>query len=432
MINSKKIILGNERSTHLTKRLNRLSKWQFYQVLNRTGMSKIFLLNFMVLFFCAAIIYLMFSATQQLNAVKATLPLYGSFILGTGMWTDVNAYLATQTLAINQTTLLWGLLGALPLMFVFSGVFAIIRDAFWVGTLSIFKSFGRGVKANIVYSLIATILLEGMIFGLFQFYWWSISALATWLAILLTVLLAVVAVLVTIYLLILCSVTVTYKQSVKQNLADTWRLMWLNILPNFVNFVIACIPLILYFALSGLQMIMLMFMLLWGAFWIPFVWQTHMMKTFALFHPVLVNKKGEPKGETRTVEQAVEEKQAQLTSAPQRKEVVEHYNQTRSVKIKKKGKNNQKSSTAQVVESVEQAEQSTISDSVQTVDSVETEQITEIQPVVPLTEQTTETDTASNENHTDRQEEYVFGYNIEDAEQNAEQQSDNTKTEEKQ
>ncbi len=340
MIDASKILLENERCTHLTKRLNRLSKWNFFRVLNRVSMGKVFAVNIMVLVLLAPIIYLIFRSMMLVSGVQTTLPYYNSFILGTGIWSTVTDYLAEQTLLVHQETLLWCLLGALPVMFVFSGVFAIFRDAFWVGSINVFKCFGRGVKANIAYAAISTIILEGMIFGLFTFYWWSISVLAQWLAILLTVLLAIVAMLVAIYLLVLCSVTVTYKQSVKQNLADSWRLMWYNTIPNILNFIITCVPIILYVALpSSLSTLILMFILLWGAFWVPFVWQTHMMKTFALFHPVVVNKKGEPKGGNREVsEEAAEQERSEANKAVPakvRKEAEQKYKQSRNQKIKK-------------------------------------------------------------------------------------------------
>lgn len=337
MIDASKILLEHERCTHLTKRLNRLSKWNFFKVLNRVSMGKIFAVNILVLCLFSPIVYLLIRAMTLTSNVQNTLPYYGSLILGTGVWTNVADYLAQQTLLINQETLLWCLLGALPAMFVFSGVFAIIRDAFWIGSINVFKCFVRGVKANIAYSAISTVILEGMVFGIFVFYWWSATVMVQWLSILLTVLLCLVAMLVAIYLFILCSVTVTYKQSVKQNLADSWRLMWLNIVSNLLNFIITIVPVLLYvFMPSTLQTLVLMFLLLWGAFWIPFVWQTHMMKTFALFHPVLVNKKGEPKGGTREVNDEMPEKENKGVPAAVRKEAEEQYKKHRNKRLKEK------------------------------------------------------------------------------------------------
>jgi len=111
-----------------------------------------------------------------------------------------------------------------------------------------------------------------------------------------------------IYLLILCSVTVTYKQSVKQNLSDSWLLLWKFVLQNIVHFIIACIPIALYVFIGiggGMGIIVLMLLIMIGFFFVPFVWQTYMMRIFAAYHPVVVNKKGEPKKASNQPQTAV-------------------------------------------------------------------------------------------------------------------------------
>ena len=71
-------------------------------------------------------------------------------------------------------------------------------------------------------------------------------------------------------------------------------MLLLNFLPHASRFVVALVPVAVYF-IMGSGLLVIMFMLMLGFFYIPFVWQTHMMKVFTLFHPVQVNKKGEPK-----------------------------------------------------------------------------------------------------------------------------------------
>ena len=51
--------------------------------------------------------------------------------------------------------------------------------------------------------------------------------------------------------MILCSVAVTYKQTLYENLDDSWRLLWLNFLPNILHLIMALLPIPLYFAFSG-------------------------------------------------------------------------------------------------------------------------------------------------------------------------------------
>ena len=199
---------------------------------------------------------------------------------------------------------MYAVLGLLLATFVFSGGYAVIRDAFWTGKLSavgIFKSIGMGLKANILYSFVTTVELSFTVFGLYNFYVWGVTVMPLWLTIVLLVLLCIIAMFLAIYLMILCSVSVTYKQSVYDNLDDSWRLMWLNILPNIIHFLIAVIPVGLYFAFrnSMLNTIFMVLVLMFGGMYFPLVWHTHMMKTFALFHPVEVKKKKQAQREAQ-------------------------------------------------------------------------------------------------------------------------------------
>ena len=297
-MNLNNVLLDNERNEHLVKRLNRLSGWKFFLVLWRNNMGRVLLINWMVIIFTLPIIASNIWNGMMVSELKTTLPYYGSFGMGTGAWTSVITEYNSRVMAFNQQTALLCLGGSIVLSLVLSGVFAIIRDSFWIGQLRILRPFGMGIKANFLYAFISTIVIAGSVYGIVQFYWWSSVALSSWLAITLTVVLSLIAMFVAMFLFILCSVSVTYRQSVGQNLKDSWKLMWLNPLPNIFHFVASMLPVILIFWIgvdgsSLIGMLLLMFMLMVGAFYVPFVWQTFMMRTFALFHPVLVNKKGE-------------------------------------------------------------------------------------------------------------------------------------------
>lgn len=293
-MNSKKITLGNERCQHLTKRLNRLSIWGFFKYLYANQAMKLLLINFLYLVFFAPCLVFVVLATIKSQELAGTLPTWGSLTMSGGIWTGVDFYYQNQIALLNQSTLWKSCLGALAISFVLSGGLAIIRDAFWGGKLTVFPSFIRGVKASWGYAFVVSAVLSAAVFGFSHFVWWSHDVLGNGWCIALSILLGLVLFMVALYLFILCSIAVTYKQSVKQNLADAWNMLWLNFLPHASRFVIALVPVAVYFAF-GSGLLVIMFMLMLGFFYIPFVWQTHMMKTFALFHPVKVNKKGEPK-----------------------------------------------------------------------------------------------------------------------------------------
>lgn len=291
-----KIRLNNERNEHVTKRLNRCGIWKFFKVLYRDNIMRLFGFSILMIVCIAPIIAVILWGGVQNSTISMSLPFLNGFGFSTGVWEGLSDYYAAQSARNNMFTGLYCVAASLLCAVMFSGGFAVIRDAFWTGKLStvgVFKSMGKGIKASILYGIVADVILAFSVFGAYEFYVWASTAMTLWLAIVLLVLICIVIMFVAIYLLILCSVATTYKQSVYENMDDAWRLMWLNILPNIIHFLLAMVPIALYFAFanSGLFTIYLVVMLMFGGMYLPLVWQTHMMKTFALFHPVEVKKK---------------------------------------------------------------------------------------------------------------------------------------------
>ena len=291
-----KIKLNNERNEHVTKRLNRLNTWNFFKVLYRENVMRLFGYSILMIILVAPIVVMMILGSYSNSSLGMTLPQLNGLGFSTGVWDGMQDYFAEVTARNNLYTGLYCVAASLLCSLVLSGGFAVIRDAFWTGKLSavgVFKSFGKGVKASVLYGIVADVILAFSIFGAYQFYVWAVTVMPLWLSIVLLVLICIVIIFVAIYLFILCSVATVYKQSVADNLDDAWRLMWLNILPNIIHFLLALIPIALYFAFSGTAFftIMLVLLLMFGGMYVPLVWQTHMMKTFALFHPVEVKKK---------------------------------------------------------------------------------------------------------------------------------------------
>ena len=299
-----KIKLENERNSHVTKRLNRLNTWQFFKVIYRENIWRLFGFNFLMVVCLVPIFVVLILGSIRTSEIEQTLPVLNSFGFSTGAWVNVDEYFAYQ---IQQNNIRYGLftvLSSLLITLMLSGGFAVIRDAFWTGKLSavgVLKSVGKGIKANIVYAFVSTVVTALSVFGIYAMYI-TLSGKILWLAIVLAVLLSIIALFLIMYLLILCSVSVTYQQSVRQNMDDSWRLMWLNVLPNLIHLLLALIPIALYFVLRGglLQQVYLIVLLMFGGLYFPLVWQTHMMKTFALFHPVEVKKKKQSKQQQTT------------------------------------------------------------------------------------------------------------------------------------
>ncbi len=293
-----KIKLNNERNQHVTKRLNRLNTWNFFKVLYRENIMRLFGFSILMILCIAPIVVVMILGSSNNSNFGMTLPMLNGLGFSTGVWEGMMEHYAYVSQHNNLITGLYCVAASLLCSLILSGGFAVIRDAFWTGKLStvgVFKSFGKGVKASILYALATNVILSFSVFGAYEFYVCTLAAMPhlKWLWIVLLVLICIVIMFVAIYLFILCSVATVYKQSVADNLDDAWRLMWLNILPNIIHFLLTMIPIALYFALSSSMLftILLVLLLMFGGMYVPLVWQTHMMKTFALFHPVEVKKK---------------------------------------------------------------------------------------------------------------------------------------------
>ena len=293
-MNFRKIALENERCGHVTKRLNRLNTWKFFQVLYRENMWRVFGLNILVLLLVAPIFVMMFISTQKVLELQQTLPTIGDQF-STGAWVGVDSVFQSQKFQL-EVQYGWLMVAvSIVASLILCGCFAVIRDSFWTGklaTVGVLRSFVMGIKASFLYALVSEAIIAFAVFGILTFI--NAQIVAPWLTIVLAVLMCIALLFVVAYLLILCSVAVTYKQSVGANLRDAWLLLWLNIVPNLIHVVFAILPVLLYLLTSGgmLQGLVMAFIMMFGGMYVPLVWQSHMMRTFALFHPVEAKKKG--------------------------------------------------------------------------------------------------------------------------------------------
>ena len=307
-----KIRLANERNEHVTKRLNRLSTWKFFRVLYRENIWRLFGFSILMILCLAPLFAIILLGSFNLSELEQTLPTLNGFGFSTGVWSGVGEYYNQQAMLSKIQIAAYAMVSSLLMTIVLSGGFAVIRDAFWTGKLSkvgVFKSLGKGIKASIGYAFVSTVLIAASVFGIYVFCLWAQLKLPLWATIIIAIALSVVAMFLCIYLLILCSVSVTYKQSIFANLDDSWRLLWLNVLPNIIHFLVALIPIALYFVFQGnmLQMLYLTLVLMFGGMYFPLVWQTHMMRTFALFHPVEVKKKNKQQQQQQQQQEALPE-----------------------------------------------------------------------------------------------------------------------------
>lgn len=304
-MNFRKIALQNERSGHVTKRLNRLNTWKFFQVLYRENSGRVFGFSIFMLLLLAPIFVMLIISSTKVTELQQTLPTLND-AFSTGAWLGVENVFEYQKFQL-QVQYGWITVAvSLVASLILSGGFAVIRDSFWTGklaTVGVLRSFIMGVKANILYAFVSEAIIALSLFGILTFANWAPGVIAPWLAIIFVVLMAIVLLFIATFLLILCSVSVTYKQSFAANVRDAWLLMWLNVLPNIIHVLFAILPVALYLITAGgmLQGFVIAFFVFVGGMYFPLVWHTHMMRTFALFHPVEAKKKGKKSNNTNQV-----------------------------------------------------------------------------------------------------------------------------------
>lgn len=310
-MNYRKIALENERCGHVTKRLNRLNTWKFFQVIYRENMWRVFGFSLLILLLLVPVFVMLIISSVQVNQLQATLPTVGGSF-STGAWIGVEQVFAQQKLQVQTIYGLYTVAVSLVSSLILCGGFAVIRDAFWTGKLStvgVLRSFFMGIKASFLYAFVSEVIIALSLFDIIIFANWATGVMANWLVVVCVVLMSILLWFITCYLLILCSVSVTYKQSFSANLRDAWLLMWLNILPNLLHVLFALIPVALYLITMGgmLQSIVMVLIFMFGGMYVPLVWQSHMMRTFALFHPVETKKKNKKSANTQPAQPQVGE-----------------------------------------------------------------------------------------------------------------------------
>lgn len=288
--------LENERSSSVKKRLNRLSTWQFFRVLNRDDMLKIMLTNFLMLVFLVPVVLVYYYYQSNLFAQTGNLPTYNALGMGISVWLNVTEYTtgATQVLS-NQALLLLAPAIALT-AFAVCGGFAIIRNAFWTGKMVVFKNFFGGIGSGILYAIPCMTIIGFGFYGINLLQSLLLATIPMWVAIIILVLCYAALLFLAVFFFVLISVALTYKQSFSANISDAWQLLIMNIFPNIIHFVLAMAPVVLILLVgsnfgSFFATLIIMVAVLYGMFYIAIVWMTHMMKTFALFHPVETKKK---------------------------------------------------------------------------------------------------------------------------------------------
>ncbi|MEG1923936.1 MAG: hypothetical protein RR307_05715 [Clostridia bacterium] len=289
----RRVALLGERSGHLTKLVNELGSWKFFKYLYANDMLKILAVNFIMLLISVPVLYFIISNTAlETWRLSSNYPDAGSFLIGDNVWFGLSAFTANVNKNNLLNTSLWIALAFCVSPLIFSGGFAVIRDAFWIGSIKVIKPYFKGIAQSALIMLPFMIVLGGLFYLINLLYAFMMTVMAPWLAITLIVIVWIIYVAMAMFVMMLYSVVAVHKQPLRESVLDTWELYITNILPNIFSFVLAFAPPValcfmgMAILTNFIGSLLFMMFVMFGFFYVVFVWQTHMMKTFRLYHPV--------------------------------------------------------------------------------------------------------------------------------------------------
>ena len=280
------IVLENERTEGISKKVNELGNWKFFKVIYNNSMFRILGLNLFMLICLIPAVYFYLQYNSTIYNWGQALPFANSLGIGYNPWLEVGDFSVQVTNRATDLLYLQLLPCILLLSVAFSGSYACLRDSYWTGQLRLIKPFFRGIAQTIPYSLILTAVLGGGFFGMHMLQY-ALVSLPNWLNVVVNILAWTLLALIAIYGFLVLSVAAVYKQSPATNLKTSWHLMWSFFLSHVFYFACSLLPFILLFVTGSLlQSVVLAVFVLFGMFCVSFIWMIHMMRIFALFHPV--------------------------------------------------------------------------------------------------------------------------------------------------
>lgn len=287
------VVLGGERSGHIEKKYNELNSREFFGYLYRNSMGKLMITNFLLLLLVSPILILsLVFNTYSSMSFNANLPIDETFLSGGTYWFGITDYVSQLTSSQMLDNALWTSLLIVWSTLLLAGGFCIIRDSFWTGEIKVFKTFFRGIKESALTMLPFMIILAGLYLGVTWILSIIVALIPNWLYIIAEIALYGIVVLVAIYVMTVFSTHGAYKQKLAVTLADAWELYKVSFTANLFNFILSFAPIVIMLMIgignstNFFATLLIAAFIIIGFFYTIFVWETHMMKTFRLYHPV--------------------------------------------------------------------------------------------------------------------------------------------------
>jgi len=274
------IVLENERSAGIEKIKNDTGAWGFFKYLYGKYSFKILLLNLLMIVFAIAVYLLNQIFSLRIAGEAAALPYSSTFGLAITPWGGTAQFYANIVNKYNTQKALWMML-AIPLITVpVSGGFAVVRDAYWTGKFSIFKTFFKGVYQTGLQVLPFIVLIAAGFLGIhFAGMGLAAAGVASWIAVTLKVIMYIAVALIAIYGLVFAGVVTLYDQSFALSLKSAFQLTVRGIISHIISFVMTgAIFVLLLINMNLISIIVLTIIIMFGMIFAALVWMIHMIK----------------------------------------------------------------------------------------------------------------------------------------------------------
>lgn len=319
-----KMLEGREREGAAERVALPSNRWSLFWDIFRGRISKLVIVNLLVLLFCIPMVVVFFLRYANINVQTMYMPFSGW--VGTG-YTPAPDLSGLQQQVIFSANVLYGALmlaAAIVAAVGIAGGIYVLRNMVWTEGVFVANDFWRGIKNNFVTVLQATVFYGALLYFLVVGVSWAQWQLALGegaaaLMIFITVLCYILMAIVTIMFLWMLTLGDGYKLGFFSLLKDSF-LMTFGLFFRNVAFVAAMsIPVLLLFLGGFFQMIAVILMILLGISYMLFVWVNYSQWAFDKY----CAPKKAPQGAARAAASKTEKGGAESKSAREYQEKLE-------------------------------------------------------------------------------------------------------------
>ncbi len=262
------------------------NRWSMTMGLLSGNLSKLILLNILILVFLLPTLSLILKRTLQISELALSYPFNQNTGIGYPFYPSVVGLAESVQMSANIYLYLAILAFAVLGSFAVAGGFYFMRNFIWSNGQFVTKDFFRGIKKNyfpiLVVTLLYSLILCLCIYSIgFSEYLHAVNG--KWYFILTKISAILVIAVATVIYMYCCSFIVTYKTSVFGAIKNAFKITFSFTIPNFVMALFSLIPILLTFmgsTTSGFGTIVLMLISFFGFVFILLAWSSYSQFVF--------------------------------------------------------------------------------------------------------------------------------------------------------